>query len=232
VSGLAFSADDHFLVSTGKDQAVLVWETDFGADNGQADGEDDDAPDLEQDEEELEYFSFEVDLVDKSKQAKQQFKENKRNEAKKLREAMLSENAGDIEEKGEQDFYWNFRHGEKTSAQKIWKGYFKAPPGYTKPPKNQQKAPHIKATIDWVHGYRGSKCRNNIRYLSDDTICYHVAGLAVVYDPEKRTQRHFDKHTDDISAIAFAQDKKTVATGELGKSPKIFVWDSHTLQVK
>jgi microtubule-associated protein-like 6 len=83
----------------------------------------------------------------------------------------------------DQDFYWNFNKGEKTSAQKIWKGYFRAPLGYTKPPKNQEKAPHIKVSIDWVHGYRGSKCRNNLRYLNDGSICYHVAALAVIYDP-------------------------------------------------
>lgn len=65
-----------------------------------------------------------------------------------------------------------------------------------------------------------------MRYLFDGSICYHVAGLAVIQDPALRTQRHFDKHADDITAIAFGPNKKIVATGETGRSPSIFVWDA------
>ena len=88
------------------------------------------------------------------------------------------------------------------------------------------------ATIDWVHGYRGFKSRNNVRYLADGSVAYHAAGLGIVYDAETKTQRHFDKHTDDVSAMAFSPDLRTVATGEVGKKPKIFVWDAMSMQVK
>jgi len=107
----------------------------------------------------------------------------------------------------------------------------KPPSGFTKPPKNQEKAPHVRASIEWVHGYRGNKCKNNVRFLVDGSVAYHAAGLGIVYDEEDKTQRHFDKHTDDITAIAFAPDKRTVATGEVGKRPKIFVWDACSMQV-
>jgi WD40 repeat protein len=109
---------------------------------------------------------------------------------------------------------------------KPWRGQIKAPSGYTKPVKNQQKPPHVRATIDWVHGYKGYKARNNIKYLLDGSIVYHVAGLGIVYDPVSHTQRHFTKHTEEVTAIAFAPDRRTVATGELGKRPKIYVWDA------
>lgn len=174
-------------------------------------------------------FASEADLVDKSRAKKTEWKAQRRQEAKKLREKAME--LGDLEDEADQDFYWNYRQGEKAQAAKIWKGHFKEPSGYTKPPKNQEKAPHIKATIDWVHGYRGCKSRNNVRYLADGSIGYFVAGLGVVYDPETHSQRHFDKHTDDITAIAFSPDRKTVATGEIGKQPKIYVWDSRSMQV-
>lgn len=120
----------------------------------------------------------------------------------------------------------------------------KPPSGYTKPPKNQEKAPHVQASIDWVHGYKGHKAKNNVKYLVDGSIAYHAAGLGLVYNPEEHSQRHFDKHTDEVTVIAFApgeevykgKDKvsykpRMVATGEAGKRPKIFVWDAISMQV-
>jgi microtubule-associated protein-like 6 len=85
--------------------------------------------------------------------------------------------------------------------------------------------------MDWVHGYKGYKARNNVRFLRDGSIAYHVAGLGIVLDPETHTQRHFDKHSEEVTAIAFAPDRRTVATGEIGKRPKIFVWDGISMQV-
>lgn len=70
-----------------------------------------------------------------------------------------------------------------------------------------------------------------MRFLLDGSIAYHIAGLGVVFDPATRTQRHFDKHSEEVTAIAFAPDRRTVATGELGKRPKIFVWDAISMQV-
>ena len=100
-----------------------------------------------------------------------------------------------------------------------------------KPPKNQNKAPKVKASIDWVHGYRGFKCRNNINVLQDGSIAYHVAGLGVVYDPSSDKQRHFDHHADDITSMAFSKDGRTIATGEVGKDPSIYVWDAMSMGV-
>lgn len=107
----------------------------------------------------------------------------------------------------------------------------KPPSGYSKPIKNQAIPPHVQAKIEWVHGYKGNKTRNNVRYLIDGSIAYHAAALGIVYDPKNHTQRHFNKHTDEITAIAFADDKKTIATGEIGSRPKIIVWDGISMGV-
>lgn len=122
--------------------------------------------------------------------------------------------------------------GDEALAVKPWKGQVRAPSGFTKAPKNQEKAPKVSASIDWVHGYRGHKTRNNLGYLIDGSIVYHAAGLGIVYDPETHSQRHFDKHTDDITALAVAPNKRIVATGEVGKKPKIYVWDAIGMQVE
>ena len=53
-----------------------------------------------------------------------------------------------------------------------------------------------------------------------------------MYDPITGTQKHFDKHTDDVTCMAFSSDRETVATGEIGKKPKIYIWDAVNMQIK
>ena len=38
-------------------------------------------------------------------------------------------------------------------------------------------------------------------------------------------------HSDDITALAIHPDKKTVATGEVGKNPKIIIWNTETMEI-
>lgn len=61
-----------------------------------------------------------------------------------------------------------------------------------------------------------------------------TAAVGVVMDVNNNTQRFFgagDKdtakgHNDDITALAISPCKKLVATGEVGKNPKICVWEA------
>jgi hypothetical protein len=100
-------------------------------------------------------------------------------------------------------------------------------------------APHASLTLQHVHGYAGQKSRNNVFYLkhgeNKGQIVYHVAGVGVVRstDDAKKThhQRYAFHHTDDILCMALGQRKNNnnnmediVATGEVGKTPKICVW--------
>ena len=92
--------------------------------------------------------------------------------------------------------------------------------------------PQARLRLDWIYGYRGHQCRQNVQYLASGEIVYFVAAAAVVYDPAKKAQRHFIEHTDDIISLAVHPDMNIVATGEIGSSPVIYIWDSQSLVIR
>jgi WD40 repeat protein len=68
--------------------------------------------------------------------------------------------------------------------------------------------------------------------MSNGSLAYFTAGLGVVYDPSTHTQKFFDAHGDDVTAITFSPDKKFIASGENGKRPFVYIWDSETMEQK
>ncbi|KAB7506208.1 echinoderm microtubule-associated protein [Armadillidium nasatum] len=82
-------------------------------------------------------------------------------------------------------------------------------------PSAKSKPPKGHLQLEWVYGYRGRDCRNNLYGLASGEVVYFAASVAIIYNPESNTQRHFTHHTDDIKCIAVHPDGKTVATGQV-----------------
>ena len=112
-------------------------------------------------------------------------------------------------------------------AVKPWVGSVKPP---TELPPIDKSPPELVLEREFVHGYRGKDCRNNVRYLNPNQIIYHAAGLAIIYDKKNNSQKFFDLHSDDITAFALSTDLSLCATGELGKQPVIYVWNTKSLE--
>ncbi|XP_039593751.1 echinoderm microtubule-associated protein-like 6 isoform X2 [Polypterus senegalus] len=91
-------------------------------------------------------------------------------------------------------------------------------------------APRCQLRLEWVYGYRGHQCRNNLYYTAGKEVVYFVAGVGVVYNTREHTQKFFLGHNDDIISLALHPDKTQVATGQVGKDPYICVWDSYNVQ--
>uniref|UniRef100_A0A8D8QNL7 Echinoderm microtubule-associated protein-like 1 n=1 Tax=Cacopsylla melanoneura TaxID=428564 RepID=A0A8D8QNL7_9HEMI len=96
--------------------------------------------------------------------------------------------------------------------------------------------PQNKLKLDWVYGYRGKDCRSNLYLLPTGEIVYFVAAVAVLYNVEEQTQRHYVGHTDDIKCLSIHPNKLLIATGQVaghdakeGK-PHIRIWNSVSLQ--
>ena len=111
----------------------------------------------------------------------------------------------------------------KSGGKNVSEGAMKAPSGYLKPSRNQNLAPAVDLSLEFVHGYRAKDCRNNIRYLPSDKIIYHAAAVGVIHDTQEHSQSFYIGHNDDIVSFALSPDRDLVATGEVGRRPTIFV---------
>ena len=44
------------------------------------------------------------------------------------------------------------------------------------------KPPKVKISLEYAYGYRAKDCRNNLKFLTNDTISYHTAALGIIMD--------------------------------------------------
>uniref|UniRef100_A0A3P8UFH2 EMAP like 6 n=1 Tax=Cynoglossus semilaevis TaxID=244447 RepID=A0A3P8UFH2_CYNSE len=95
---------------------------------------------------------------------------------------------------------------------------------------SDKTAPRSQLRLEWIHGYRGHQCRNNLYYTAGKEVVYFVAGVGVVYNTRDHTQKFYLGHNDDIISLALHPDKVQVATGQVGKEPYICVWDTYAMQ--
>jgi len=226
VTRTRFTFNDARVISTGgNDKCVLIWETDFGTgDPGEGD------------------LNLEVDEIAGGDEAMpSDIVQRKAKKDKYGRGKTTKVQDEDIEEpeanQGGDNFFQveEVDGGDEFLAVKPWIGQMKEPTGYKKPPLNQNKPPKVDLTLEYVHGYRAKDCRNNLRYLKNGGIVYHAAALGIVLDPPSSnnpvpTQRFFNLHTDDITAMDVHPNGILVATGEIGPKPCIYVWDSNSMQ--
>jgi len=68
-----------------------------------------------------------------------------------------------------------------------------------------------------------------VQYTADGEIIYAVGAVVVSYSPNTHRQRFFLSHTDDVISLAVSPDGHHVATGQLGRNPRVYIYDTTTL---
>ncbi|RYH20674.1 hypothetical protein EON65_22795 [archaeon] len=122
--------------------------------------------------------------------------------------------------------------GDEWMANPAWKKTAERmiPPQYA---AYRESKPASNLELEWVHGYRGFDCRNNIHYVDStgSRVLYHAAALAITQEQSRglKKQFYFGEHKDDITCLAThrVNDSTTlIASGEIGKNPGIclYVW--------
>jgi len=118
--------------------------------------------------------------------------------------------------------------GDEFMAVKPYLGAIREPTGWKEPPDCGQILDE-ELTMKFVYGYRAQDCRSNLSYGDSVTeICYHSGGVGIKYDISDNSQIYNMECVDDILCCAVHPEGHTVATGEVGRKPKISVWDSNT----
>ncbi|EQC41165.1 hypothetical protein SDRG_01142 [Saprolegnia diclina VS20] len=113
--------------------------------------------------------------------------------------------------------------GDEFMAVKPWIGAI-VPPSKL-PVVDNTQPPSTTLQLAHAYGYQAQAASNNVRFLSNGRIVYHVAALGVVYDSSTNTQTFFEGHDDDIVCLALHPNGSCVATGQMGKPPTIHVWE-------
>jgi microtubule-associated protein-like 6 len=211
ITSLRFSSDDDYLYSIGGyDRCLIQWRHGIATDEELAEelGQQPDDEDAE-------------DLKDGAAAYDRSQEQYAVNEGQKTSFFEYMEEFGEVGVTGREG-----GGGDAFAAVKPWLNRIVAPSAV---PQTEPSPPPNELELDWVYGYRGQDCRNNIFYNSQGSIIYHTAKVCIVYEREKHLQRFMLEHTDDIVSIAMHPDGVHVATGALGRWPTIIVWNSITL---
>jgi microtubule-associated protein-like 6 len=90
-------------------------------------------------------------------------------------------------------------------------------------------APKSTLRLEWVYGYRAANCRSNIHLTDNGELVYFSAAVAIVQSINEKDnfrQRFFLGHDGDIISSCLHPDKTIVATGQMGKTAQICIWNT------
>ena len=203
VTRVCFSSDDgHLITLGGTDRCIFQWKH-----------ESDEA------EDEAEEFRNEPDSEDEA---------DLKDGAVLDRDTQLENANEDIVELVVEEEKEGEEGADEFVAVKPWVGSVVPP---SAPPKEDPSAPEEGLVLEWVHGYRSHDVRGNVRYLTTGEIVYTAAKLGVVLNKEGGgIQRFFTDHTDDVISLAVHPNGRLVATGQMGSTPRIIIWNTETME--
>ena len=128
--------------------------------------------------------------------------------------------------------------GDEFMAVKPWLGAIVAPSKWQEGPEDADE-PGKELVLENIYGFSAHRRDAAFYSSSPGEIVYFAAAAGVVNNFGKKgsrkkgeQQQHFNlAHTDDILCMAMHPAGNRVATGEIGRRPKIFVWDVHSTNV-
>ena len=60
-----------------------------------------------------------------------------------------------------------------------------------------------KLQLEWVYGCRANDCRNSLHVLANGELCYFLANVAILYNPNGHSQRFYRGHSDEIKRFVY-----------------------------
>jgi WD40 repeat protein len=98
------------------------------------------------------------------------------------------------------------------------------------PPTPGLDPPDAALQLEWLHGFNGNRFRGMARYLETGDIAMAAATVGVLLStaggPLKHAQQFCAEHVDTVSSLAVHPNGTIIATGEVGKRPRMTVWSA------
>ncbi|NXR68105.1 CF251 protein, partial [Rhadina sibilatrix] len=82
--------------------------------------------------------------------------------------------------------------------------------------------------LSWVFGYNSSLAVHSLMDGEDWVLLYVSSHIVVIHDILRNKQFHLQGHTNVISCLCVSENKRWVATADLGPDALIIVWDSYS----
>jgi len=105
--------------------------------------------------------------------------------------------------------------------------------------------PNEDFSLEFIYGYRAGDSSMNCLYTSNREVAYFSAAVGIVLDPQNNAQRFFGgigisskpqgiivQHTHKIVCMAIDSSRRYVATGQIGKYPSVYIWDTMNCKLK
>jgi WD40 repeat protein/Ca2+-binding EF-hand superfamily protein len=109
-----------------------------------------------------------------------------------------------------------------------WKAACIEPDNASRLSDDLRRRPKVKLELEHVFGYRTKDTRNNLKYISNNTITYHAGKVLIIQDIQTGKQALMTHHQDEILSFAIDSKKQLIATGENNKGdtvqPCIHLW--------
>jgi hypothetical protein len=89
--------------------------------------------------------------------------------------------------------------------------------------------PDESLVLEHVYGYRTRDCRNNLFCNAGGKIVFPAGSVCVVHDIKENTQRFFQEHKEEVTALVLHPDGKTVASGDVVTDYDgcfVYIWNS------
>ena len=129
-------------------------------------------------------------------------------------------------------------HALENDTHRLKSGYDGAKTAIFRPtgfqPTQRDRDPPPKGLIlEWVYGYGRSRDLSaqlsvdaNFHRLATSELCWPTAGICVIFDENRMSQRFFVGHDGEVSCIAVSKhDGLTVASGQMGTGrAKVCIW--------
>ena len=97
-------------------------------------------------------------------------------------------------------------------------------------PTEDASEPPDTLELEFVYGMSSDKSRQCLMYAPDGDAMFFAGSTVVIMNQKRRAQKFYTDHASNIMSMACHRERGVVATGDMGETPSIRVWNPLTFE--